>query len=145
MRRILKCILLAVIAVGVSVVIGMLIWSYHLDRDFYGACGGCSTQETVARFHQQFWAKFFVCSALILAACLALSVLLSSKTAMKSGLSTVAAGLVGVFLNLTGTNLHGWTGASALTLTATVICAGTALFLVGGCQFGWAMLRSRKP
>jgi lipopolysaccharide export LptBFGC system permease protein LptF len=144
MRSILKYIFLAIIAVGASVMLGMLIWSYHLDRDFYVACAGCSTQEAVARFHQQFWAKFFVSAALILAACLALSVLLPSKTAMKLGLSTVVAGVVGVFLSFTGTNLHGWTGASALTLTATVVCGGVALFFVGGCRLGWTRLRCRK-
>jgi len=141
-NRILMYISLAVIAVGASVMIGMLIWSYRLDADF-SASYACCTQQADADFHRWFWMKFFLGATLALTGCLSVSIVVSSKTAAKAGLVALGIGILGLFLTFSGTNMHGWRGASALMLTAVAFGGGVVLLIIGGCRFGWTKLRSK--
>lgn len=141
--RVLKYASLVVIAVGASLMIGMLIWSYRLDRDFSGSYA-CCTQEAMAEFHRRFWARFFIGAKASVAGCLALSASLPSGAAVKVGLCAVAAGVAGALLTFIVIGLHTWTGASAMTLMAVVFCGGAALLFIGGCRLGWTTLRSHK-
>ena len=143
LNRILKYACLVAITIGASVMIGMLIWSYRLDADFSGSYA-CCTQDAVARFHQRFWMRFFVGAKVTMAGCLALSASLPSRAAVKAGLLVVSASVAGALLSFSGTNLHGWTGASAMTLVAVVFCGGASLLVVGGCRLGWTTLRSHQ-
>jgi hypothetical protein len=142
-NRVLKYISLFVIAVGASLMVGMLIWAHRLDGDFSGSYA-CCTQEVVADFRQQFWARFLVGAKVAVAGCLTLSATLPSRAAVKAGLIAFGAGIAGVFLSFIGTNLHGWTGASAITLTEVVFCGGAVLLFIGGFRLGWTTLRSHK-
>jgi len=142
-NRTLKYVSLCVIAVGAFLMIRILIWSHRLDGDFSGSYA-CCTQIAAADFHHRFWARFFVGAKIAIAGCLALSMTLPSRTAVKRGLQAVGAGVAGVFLSFTGTDLHGWTGASAMMLTGVVFCGGAALIAVGGLRLGWTTLRSRE-
>jgi len=142
-NRILKFVSLFVIAVGASLMVGRLIWSHRLDGDFSGSYA-CCTQDVVAGFHQRFWSRFFVGAKMAIVGCLALSATLSSRTAVKAGLFAVGASVVGVFLSFIGTNLHGWTDASAIIRTEVVFCGGAALLFIGGFRLGWIALRSHK-
>jgi hypothetical protein len=141
-NRILKYVSLAVIAVGASLMVGMLLWSYRLDADFSGRYE-CCTQQAEADFDRWFWTKFFVGGTLALTGCLALSAVAPISTAVKAGLVAFGIGIVGVFFTLS-TNMHDWTGASAFTLSGIVFCCSAALLIVGGCRFGWAKLRSHS-
>lgn len=135
-KRMVKYISLCVIAAGTYLMVRMLIWSHRLDSDFSGSYA-CCTQIAVAEFHQRFWSRFFVGAKIAIAGCLALSATLPSRTAVKYGLQALGAAVAGVFLSFTGTDLHGWTGASAMTLTGVVFCGGTALIAVGGLRLCW--------
>jgi len=142
-NRVLKFVFLFVIVVGASLMVGMLIWSHRLDGDFTGSYA-CCTQEVVADFRQRFWSRFFIGAKVAIVGCLALSATLPSRTAVKVGLFAVGASVVGVFLSLIGTNLHGWTGASAIALSEVVFCGGASLLFIAGIRLGWIALRSHK-
>jgi|HubBroStandDraft_2_1064218.scaffolds.fasta_scaffold729248_1 hypothetical protein len=142
-NRILKIVSLFAIAVGVSLMVGMVIWSHRLDGDFSGSYA-CCTQAAIADFHQRFWSRFFVGAKVAIVGCLALSAMLPSRATVKAGQLTVGASVAGVLLSFIGTNLHGWTGASAITLSEVVFCGGAALLFIGGCRLGWMALRSHK-
>jgi hypothetical protein len=143
-RRMLMYASLAAITLGTSLLVRMLIWSYRLDDDFSGSYA-CCTQQAVANFHQQFWARFFIGAKVVIAGCLLLSATLPSRAAFKRGLQAVGAAVALVFLCFIGVaNLHGWSGPAAMTISGVVFCGGAALLLAGGCRLGWTKLRCDK-
>jgi hypothetical protein len=142
-NRILRIVSLFFIAVGVSLMVGMVIWSHRLDGDFSGSYA-CCTQGAIADFHQRFWSRFFVGAKVAIVGCLALSLTLPSRATVKAGQFTVGVSVAGVLLSFIGTNLHGWMGASAITFSEVAFCGGAALLVIGGCRLGWIALRSHK-
>src|SRR5580692_5310833 len=83
-NRILKIVSLFAIAVGVSLMVGMVIWSHRLDGDFSGSYA-CCTQAAIADFHQRFWSRFFVGAKVAIVGCLALSAMLPEQGYRQSG------------------------------------------------------------
>jgi hypothetical protein len=83
-NRVLKFVSF-VIAVGASLMVGMLIWSHRLDGDLSGSYA-CCTQEVVADFHQRFWSRFFVGAKVAIVGCLALAATLPEQGGGQSGI-----------------------------------------------------------
>jgi hypothetical protein len=140
-NRILKYISLAAVVAGVSVMLGMLIWAYRLDADISGRYD-CCTQEAVVSFQRRFWLLFFIGAGLAISGSFALSALLRSRNALMTGFLTLGAGALLLFIVVPRTSVHGWTGASAITLILAVFCSGTVLVIVGTLRLGWNKLRS---
>jgi hypothetical protein len=122
--------------------VAMFVWSNRLDADFSGSYA-CCTQQADANFHERFWMRFFLGATVAIVGCLALSASLPGKAAAKTGLAGLVMGIAMMLLSLAGTNLHGWVGASAITLAAVVFCGGAILLIVGGFRLGWTTWRSR--
>jgi hypothetical protein len=113
------------IAAGLLVMCGMLVWSFHLAKDFSGG------YEAV-NFHRNFWLGFFVGAGFYLAGCLGLGVNLKLRMAMLGGAAALAAGFAMLILLMPFVDFEGWTGATAYTLiTIEFIGAVIVLALVG--------------
>lgn len=139
-NRILKYVSLAAVFAGASVMLGMLLWAYRLDADFSGRYN-CCTQAAGASFDRRFWLLFLIGVGLTVSGCFALSAVLRCRKALMSGFVTLGAGALLLLIVLPTTNLHGWTGASTLTLTLAVFCSGTLLVIVGTLRLAWHKLR----
>jgi hypothetical protein len=120
----------------------MFVWSNRLDADFSGSYA-CCTQQAGADFHDRFWEKSFLGATLAIVGCLALSASLPCRTAAKVGQAGLGVGMATLVLSFAGTNLHGWAGASAVTLAAVIFCGGAILLVIAGLRFGWTAWRSR--
>jgi hypothetical protein len=140
-RRILLYVSLGLVIGSLLYLLGTLIWAYRLDDDFSGRYA-CCTQEASAAFHARFWWKFFIAVKLGSAGCLGLAATLATRTLLKLGLGTLAAAATGVLLLMYFpiANLHGWSGATALTIVFVAFCSGLGLVLIGAVRVGWLKL-----
>src|SRR6266700_6350241 len=143
LNRIVKYASLTAIAVGVTIMVAMFVWSNRLDADFSGSYA-CCTQQANANFHDRFWAGFFLGAVLAMVGCLALSASLPGRAAAKAGLAGLGASIAIALLSFAGANLPGWAGASAATLAAVIFCGSATLLVIAGLRFGWTAWRSRQ-
>jgi hypothetical protein len=124
-KGILIVLFLLFAASGLLVMLGMLTWSFHLEKDFTGR------YETPA-FFRHFWNIFLGGAGFYLLGCLGLSAALETRAATRGGITALAATFVFLFLMIPNVDFEGWTGAAAYTL-ATVAFAGDTFLLVPVC------------
>lgn len=123
--------------------VGMLLWAYRLDADF-SAKYDCCTQEAVAAFHRSFWLKFFTVATLGLIGCLGLAVTLRNKHSLIFGLLLIVASPALFLISLgLGADWEGWSGATALSSSFALLCAGASVLALSGVRVGWPKLQSR--
>ena len=139
----MRYVFLAIVLCGALIMGGMRIWAHRLDADFSGSYA-CCTQEEVARFHQQFWSKFFVGATLSLAGCFGLSVILATEETLRAGRGACGASVVLFFTDFAANGIHNWSGSTGFTIAVVVFCAGAMLQAVGYLRMGWTKLRHRR-
>jgi hypothetical protein len=136
----LKWILIGIsslfVAVGLLVMCGMLVWSFHLAKDFTGR------YESVA-FRQYFWNWFFIGAVLCLMGCIGLSTTLDSRIAIRGGLAAFAVGIGLFILLMPFVDFEGWTGAAAYTLITVEFAGAAVVLLPAGIKRVWQKFRTR--
>jgi hypothetical protein len=121
-KRVLIGVSSVFVTVGLLVMCSMLVWSFHLAKDFTGHYG-------TADFHRHFWNYFHIGAGLCLLGCFGLSAIVESRMAMRGGIVAFAAGFGLLVTLMPFVDFEGWTGAAAYTLTA-VEFAGAAIVFV---------------
>jgi hypothetical protein len=134
-RRILMWVSILVISGSVFSLLRTLAWSNHLDGDNTFSYE-CCTQAAGASFHAHFWSMFFLAAKFGLAGCAGLAMSLRSGTTCKVGIWTLS---VGAALSICSfPMIHGgWFGATALTLSCVVFCAGLGILAIGSVRLAW--------
>jgi hypothetical protein len=118
------------VVAGVLTMFAMLLWSFHLAKDFTGR------YETEA-FRKHFWNVFSAGGCVCLLGCFGLGATIESRAAMRTGILAFASGLALAILLMPFVDFEGWTGASAYMLIGIVVAGAIVLFILGGLQWLW--------
>jgi hypothetical protein len=116
----------------------MLVWSFHLDKDFTG-------RYETHDFHWYFWNHFDFGAILWLLGCSGLSATLESRTAMRGGIAAFAAGFGLLVILMPFVNFEAWTGAAAYTLTTVEFAGSAVVFVPAVIKRAWRKHRSGRP
>jgi hypothetical protein len=119
---------------GLLLMAGMFIWSFHLDRDFTG-------KYASAGFHQHFWTVFFGGASLWLLGCIGLGGMLESRVAVRGGIAAFVASVVLFLVLARYVDFEGWTGPALYRLSEFTFFGAAGVLVVAGLKWSWQKLR----
>jgi peptidoglycan/LPS O-acetylase OafA/YrhL len=136
-KRILVGLFSLFVAVGLLAMFGMLVWSFHLAKDFTG-------RYETANFHRHFWNFFDIGAGLCLLGCLGLSAALKSRIAACAGVFAFVLSFVLLIVLMASVDFEGWTGAAAYMLITVVFVGGVLLLAGAGIKWLWGKFQTRQ-
>jgi hypothetical protein len=125
------------VAAGLLVMVGMLVWSFHLAKDFSG-------RYETAGFHRHFWSLFFFSAGLCLLGCLGISRPMKPRAAAHGGIATLVLGLVLLIALVPVVDFEGWTGAAAYMLAMVIFSSSALFFAAAVIKWLWLEFRTRQ-
>lgn len=135
-RRSLLSLFSLLTAAGLLIMLGLVIWSFRLDKDF-------SRQYTEA-FSHNFWRGFFGGAGASLLGCLGFSVTLKSRTVILAGIVAVGIGFALFFFLIPSTDFESWSGATAYSLIFVVLMGSAILLISAALRWSWRKRRLRS-
>jgi hypothetical protein len=120
----------ALTVAGLLIMFVMLLWSFHLAKDFSG-------RYETQNFSKQFWSLFFAGGCLYLLGCLGLGAVTRSQAAIWTGIIAFASGVALTIFLMPLVDFEGWTGASAYALIGVLFAGAILLFISVGVKWLW--------